>query len=187
MARQARCSVAPKPVPTRDRTLRFRKLIRAPLPFVYRWCTNYREDDDAITDDIDTYRVKIVLREPGRIVRIIVVPGSDRNTDVEIISLLPPNRWRLNKFSVTDDQTGYYRLTRTGPRLTALEMRFREMWKTRHPPEREQYRTLFNRVWDRYVEAIETDFRRRPGNRSWGTGPRGRVPKPPLGATQTIP
>lgn len=87
------------------RTLRFNKLIHAPLPFVFRWCTDYRDDDDRITDSIYHYRSEIVLREPDRIVRIITVPGTDRNrsTDVEIITLRPPNRWHLEKFSFSDD------------------------------------------------------------------------------------
>ncbi len=144
------------------RTLRFQKLIHAPLPFVYAWCTDFREDDDRITNSIYHYRAKIVLREPRRVVRVIAVPGRDRNrnTEVEIIHLLPPDRWRLEKFSVTDDNVGSYRLTRLGRNLTRLDMRFRETWKTQHPADRGRYRTLFNRVWDRYVEVIEAEYQR---------------------------
>lgn len=147
----------------RVRTLRFCKLIHAPLSFVYAWCTDYREDDDRITNSIYHYRARIVLRESTRIVRIIVVPGRDRNrsTDVELISLMPPNRWHLKKLSVTDDKTGEYRLLRKGPRLTALEMRFREKWKTRTVPDRKKYRALFDHVWDRYVETMESEYRNR--------------------------
>ncbi|MGA7922656.1 MAG: hypothetical protein WCA77_01605 [Thermoplasmata archaeon] len=145
----------------RIRTLHFHKLIHAPLSFVYAWCTDYREDDDRITNSIYHYRARIALREPTRIVRIIIVPGRDRNrsTEVEIISLMPPNRWRLEKMSVTDDKTGEYRLLRKGPQLTALEMRFRETWKIRVPPDRKKYRVLFDRVWDRYVETMESEYR----------------------------
>jgi hypothetical protein len=148
------------------RTFRFHKLIRAPLPFVYRWCTDYREDDDRITDDIYHYRAKIVLREPRRVVRIIQVPGrsTNRNTEVEIISLFPPTRWRLAKFSVTDDETGSYCLIRIGPMRTLLDMNFRESWKTGRIPNRARYRALFNRVWDRYVQTIEADFHRSEGD-----------------------
>jgi hypothetical protein len=146
-------------------TYRFRKLIHAALPFVFRWCTDYREDDDRITDSIYHYHAKIVLREPGRVVRVITVPGRDRNrsTDVEIISLLPPDRWRLDKFSVTDDETGSYRLTRKGRALTSLEMRFRRVWKVGKLPNQERYRALFNQVWDRYVKVMEADYRRHLG------------------------
>jgi hypothetical protein len=148
--------------PTTYRTYRFRKTIHAPLPFVYRWCTDYREDDDRITNSIYHYRARIALREPTRVVRIITVPGRDRNrsTDVEIISLSPPNRWHLEKFSVSDDEVGSYRLVRKGARLTLLEMRFREKWKVRDLPVRAEYRALFNQVWDRYVDVMERGFRR---------------------------
>ncbi len=149
---------------TKYRTYRFRKLVRAPLPFVYRWCTDYRQDDDRITDSIYQYQAKIVLREPTRIVRIITLPGRNRNrnTDVEIISLLPPDRWHLEKLSVTDDETGAYRLVRRGPKLTAVQMRFRKKWKIPDLPDPKEYRALFSRVWDRYVDVMEKEFRRHP-------------------------
>jgi hypothetical protein len=154
--------MARRHVRVKYRTLRFRKIVRAPLPFVFRWCTDYRADDDRITDSIYHYQARVVLREPSRIVRIITVPGRDRNrnTDVEIISLRPPDRWHLNKRSVTNDEIGTYRLIRKGSRVTLLEMRFRQSWKIRNLPDRARYRTLFHRVWDRYVEVMETEFRR---------------------------
>jgi hypothetical protein len=143
--------------------LRFRKVIRAPLGFVYRWCTDYRDDDDTITDSIYHYRAKILLRERGRVVRLITVPGKNRNrcTDVEVIRLRPPNRWRLTKMSVTDDESGTYQLSEKGPHVTILDMRFRRSWKTGRRPDLNNYRALFNRVWDEYVLAIEADYRRR--------------------------
>jgi len=141
---------------------RYRKLIRAPLPFVFRWCTDFREDDNRITDSIYHYRAEILLREPSRIVRLITVPGRERNraTDVEIISVHPPDRWRLEKLSVTDDEVGHYRLTSRGPALTALEMRFRKRWKVSRLPDQDRYRRLFHTVWDRYVSVIESEYRR---------------------------
>jgi hypothetical protein len=152
--------MARKSAPTYYRTTRYRKLIRAPTSFVYRWCTDYREDDDRITNDLYHFRSKVVLREPDRVIRIITVPGRDRNrcTDVEIITLKPPLRWSLEKFSLTDDETGEYRLTRKGPALTCLEMRFKTKWKGTIPPSRTAYRALFHQVWDRYVETIEREF-----------------------------
>ncbi|MGI0130529.1 MAG: hypothetical protein ACREDE_04375 [Thermoplasmata archaeon] len=155
--------MARRPTRARYRTLRFRKSFRAPLSFVYRWCTDYRDDDDRITDDIYPYRAKVILREPDRVVRVISVPGTDRNrnTDVEIISMRPQDRWHLVKLSVSDDETGDYRLTRKGPELTGLEMRFRSKWKVRRLPDANRYRALFHRAWDRYVEVVEAQYARR--------------------------
>jgi hypothetical protein len=144
-------------------TMRFQKLIRAPLPFVFHWCTDYRDDDDRITDSIYQYRARILLREPRRIVRIITVPGSSRNrtTDLEIISLYPPDRWRLRKLSFTDDETGTYRLVRQSPHVTLLTMTFRRKWKVGKIPDRKRYRALFHQVWDRYVTVMEAASRPR--------------------------
>ncbi|MFZ1023231.1 MAG: hypothetical protein WAN87_03765 [Thermoplasmata archaeon] len=146
----------------RYRTTRYRKLIRAPLPFVYRWCTDYRNDDDRLTNSIYQYRSRIVLSERARVIRIITVPGRNRNrsTDVEIITLQPPNRWHLDKFSVSDDEKGDYRLISKRPQLTVLEMRFRTAWKVTRLPDLRRYKALFNRVWDKYVDLIEKEFGR---------------------------
>lgn len=143
-------------------TLRFRKVIRAPRRFVYAWCTDFREDDDRLTNDLYHYRARILLHEPARVVRVITLPGPDRNrnTDVEVISLFPPDRWRLRKMSVTDDEIGSYRLDRLGARSTRLRMVFRRVWKAGRAPDRARYRELFNRVWDRYVAEIESEYRR---------------------------
>jgi hypothetical protein len=153
---------------TTIQTLRFSKRIGAPLDFVYRWCTDYRDDDNRITESIYHYRAKVVLRERDRVVRLIKVPGKDPNrcTDLEIIRLRPPNRWSLTKLSWTDDEVGTYRLTEREPRSTLLEMRFRRTWKAGRPPNPDHYRALFNRVWDRYVEVIETEYVRRLNRRA---------------------
>jgi hypothetical protein len=144
------------------RTLSFHKLIHAPLAFVFAWCTDYREDDDRITDDIYHYRARVILRQPHRVVRVVQVPGRVRNraTDVELISLFPPDRWTLRKLSVTDDKFGSYRLRPARRGWTRLDMRFRESWTAARPPSRRRYRALFNVVWDRYVQKIEQEFLR---------------------------
>lgn len=150
------------------RILRFRKVIRAPLGFVYRWCTDFREDDDHLTRSLYRYRARIPLREPDRIVRLIEVPGRNRNrsTDVEVIRLRPPDRWELEKMSWSEDETGRYRLRRLGSGRTQLDLRFEERWKRRRPPALARYRAFFDRVWDRYVALIEAEYR--------STHPRGR-------------
>jgi hypothetical protein len=160
--------------------LRFRKTIRAPLAFVFRWCTDYRDDDDRLTDDIYQYRTQILLREPTRIVRVVTGPGAarDRSTEVETITLRPPDQWQAVMFSADEDRNGRYRLRREAPRLTSLEMRFTQSWKVT-PSNRARYERLFNRVWDRYVETIEREFdakirgtARRAGSRAHPRGAR---------------
>jgi hypothetical protein len=148
----------------RSRTLRFRKVIDAPLPFVFEWCTDFRDDDDRLTDDLYRYRARILLRQPGRVIREIVVPGPDRNraTEVELIDVSPPDRWRSRMFSASLDRVGSYRLLRVSPYCMRIEMRFRESWRSSRPSSRLRYRALFDEVWDRYAERIEREFRALP-------------------------
>jgi hypothetical protein len=155
--------MSPSPRTPTVQLLHFRKQIRAPLRFVYRWCTDFRNDDDRITDSIYSYKAKVVLREASRTVRVITVPGKDPNrcTDVEIIALRPPIGWDLTKLSWTDDEIGHYHLTASSANSTLLEMRFRRTWKADRSPSLSRYKALFNEVWDRYVEVIESEWRRR--------------------------
>ncbi|MCI4345153.1 MAG: hypothetical protein L3K07_00130 [Thermoplasmata archaeon] len=144
--------------------MRVRKLIRAPLPFVYRWCTDFREDDDRITNSIYHYRAEIVRLGPRRLLRLITLPGEQfaDDTQVELIRLAPPDRWRLDLVSAELDETGSYQLRRVGRTRTLLEMRFEKRWRLRRAPDQRAYRKLFDRVWDLYVLSIEPQYGRAP-------------------------
>jgi hypothetical protein len=37
-------------------------------------------------------------------------------------------------------------------------MRFRRTWKAGRPPSSSRYEALFNQVWDRYVEVMESEY-----------------------------
>jgi hypothetical protein len=144
---------------TRRRAWRYRRTIRAPLSFVYRWCTDYREDDDRLTDDLYQYRAEILLREPRRVVRVIraPVPRSRDDVELEIIELQPPDHWKAVMVSLAQDRRGVYRLRRLDRGRTAIEIRFTERWKST-PSDRGEYGALFDRVWDRYVARIESEY-----------------------------
>ncbi|MCI4362995.1 MAG: hypothetical protein L3K13_01635 [Thermoplasmata archaeon] len=130
------------------------------MPFVYRWCTDFRTDDHRLTDSIYHYRAEVVRLGPRRLLRIITLPGEEfaSGTEVELIRLGPPDRWRLDLVSAALDETGSYRLRRLGPRRTRIEMRFEKQWRLRRVPGERQYGTLFRRVWDLYAVTIERAY-----------------------------
>jgi len=110
---------------------RISKDIEAPLPFVYDWCTDYREDDGKLTG---SRRKKKILEKTKS--RVIYTSSCLENGKlvgrVSIISLVPPNAWYLETAGDPLEQyTGDYKLTKLGSNKTRLDMAF----DTRYGPD----------------------------------------------------
>ena len=140
---------------------RAERTIRAPLKFAYDWCTDFREDDHEITGE--TRRREIVEKTRRKVVYVYYWNDETgkQNMSVSIVSLKPPDAWRLDLFSKEENETGNYKLTRLGKNETKLRMVFKHDWKVEQniPPvaEREE---RFVRRWDKYIEALESDYRK---------------------------
>ena len=55
---------------------------------------------------------------------------------------------------------GDYVLASLGPRKTRLNMTFTEHYKVAHVPSKAKYASQVSQVWDKYVEALQRDYRR---------------------------
>jgi hypothetical protein len=140
----------------KSRTFRVSKVINAPLRFVYDWCTDFRGDDNKIWGS----NVKRIILQKTRL-RVIYMSthkqGRKSVSAVRIVTLRPPNAWHLDLVGQQEDEIGDYRLTRLGPGKTRLDMRFNVRYKIAHPPTKEEDMAMTNKVWDRYVAALERD------------------------------
>jgi hypothetical protein len=81
------------PASPQDKPLyRVRKIINAPLRFVYDWCTDHREDDNKITGSTAEFRI---LQKTNR--RVIYLRTNESHgktvTAVKMVTLRPPNAW----------------------------------------------------------------------------------------------
>jgi len=83
--------------------------------------------------------------------------GRKSVSAVRIVTLRPPNAWHLDLVGQQEDEIGDYRLTRLGPGKTRLDMRFNVRYKIANPPTKEEDVAMTNKVWDRYVGALERD------------------------------
>jgi len=142
-------------------TIRVSRVIRAPLRYVYDWCTDYRDDDGRFSKarSPPTYRVTQV--SPRRVVRIRIAggPGRDPAMAVDLVRLNPPYSWHLDQIDETDQQSLDYRLTSLGRKRTRLQLLVTERWVTPDFPTREELRTQVAGTWGRLGAAIEADFR----------------------------
>ncbi len=144
---------------TKTHTLHVSKAIHAPLRFVYRWCTDYRESDPNITGS-KTKR-KILLKTNHRVVYTqTYTSGGKPRSAVDVVTLYPPKAWHLDFVGDEDDETGDYVLTKLGPRKTRLDMTFTEHYKTRRAPTKAQDMKHVHEIWNKYVAALEKEYNR---------------------------
>lgn len=145
---------------TRSHSYHVSKTIRAPLSFVYGWCTDYRESDPKITGSKS--RRKILFRTKRRVLYASNYRsrGKQRSA-VNVVTLYPPNAWHLDFIGDEDDELGDYELSSLGPRRTRLHMTFHEHYRIRNPPTKAQDAKVTNEIWDKYVAALEKDYARK--------------------------
>jgi len=138
---------------------RVSKTINAPPKYVYEWCTDFREDDGKITGSKS--QRKILEKTKKRVIYVQTYKGADgeQKVAVNIVTLRPPNSWHLDYFGEEDDETGDYVVKSLGKDKAKLDMVFKEKWKDMAKiPSIEEQTKQTNKVWDKYVEALEKDY-----------------------------
>jgi hypothetical protein len=155
VARSRRVRPAKTARPVRRTSYRFSVEVRAPLAYAYEWCTDYRESDHRFTSTHPT--IAVPLRDEFRVIRTFqpkVRSGRPAPMTVEVITLLPPDRWHLEQYSEDDDSTVDYRLTRLGPRKTRIDFEIREKWRIPQIPTRKEYLAGWEAFWSRAATAL---------------------------------
>lgn len=141
-------------------TYRVSKVFNAPLKFVYDWCTDFREDDNKITASKTERRV--LQKTKQRVIYISTYRRKRRlKNGVNIVTLRPPKAWDLDYVGEEEDEKGAYRLTALGAKKTRLDMTFRESYKIRGAPTKEEDAKHANEIWNKYAAGLERDYARR--------------------------
>jgi hypothetical protein len=137
------------------------KTIKAPIKYVYEWCTDFRSDDGKFSSSKPRY--KVIHVGSDRVVRIIerVNPiKSPTVAVVELVRLIPPDAWHKDQIGETDLDAVDYKLTRLGSGRTRVTLSLTERWMTRKHPTRSQWVRNANKYWDNLVAALEEDYRK---------------------------
>ncbi len=146
------------------RLYEIRSRIRAPLPFVFQWCTDYTPEDGRFARE--TYRRRILRRTARRVTFEDVEEAPKgwmwRRTTV---ALHPPDHWHA-------ESVGNYRRFLLDYRLRALpngetELTLRgKRWATRfagrNPPKKQLERYL-RTLWANLGRALEREYRAKQG------------------------
>jgi len=138
--------------------IRVSKTINAPAKFVFNWCTDFREDDPALTGSKG--QRKILEKTKKRVVYASLYTGGDgkEKVGVNIVTLKAPTSWHLEYFGEEDNEIGDYKIVSLGKNKTKLNMVFKEAWKTETIPTIEEQVDSTSKVWNTYVEALEKEY-----------------------------
>ena len=140
-------------------TYRITKTFNAPLGFVYKWCTDFRENDLRMVGST-TRRVMLENNRKHVVWRIVPRGAKKGIQGIRSVWLMPPNKWYLDT-SGDKHLTGYYKLTRLGNSKTKLDMKFIETnvdKRKLESPKSWEAETLAE--WDAYGRCLEKDYQR---------------------------
>jgi hypothetical protein len=142
---------------TKTNIFRFSKTINAPLRFVYRWCTDYRETDPKITGSKSKRR--ILLKTKHRAIYLSTYTSNcELRSIVNVVTLHPARAWHLDGIGDEIDEKVDYAIKKLGPRKTRLDIEFTGHYKTYEAPTKTQDARELSGVWDKYVAALEKEY-----------------------------
>ena len=134
---------------------------RAPLPYVFSWCTDFDPHDDR--REKDRYTRKIVERTPRRVVFEDLVDTDHGWTWARhVVTLHPPNWWHSDSVGSHRTVTLDYVLTRLGDERTRLDLR----WRRRRTAlgsakiSRRAYEKATTQAWRNFARELEKDYRK---------------------------
>ena len=146
-----------------------RAVFRAPLPFVFTWCTDISPIDPQLRRR-DFVR-KIIEKSASRVVyEDLEESDAGWSWDRNVVTTKPPDRWRLAAVGNHYDTSADYRLSPLRGGGTRLELSFRLRPKTSEdelPAKRPLERDV-RKMWRLYAAALERDYRRTRGTRPSG-------------------
>jgi hypothetical protein len=144
---------------TTTQTYHISKIIEAPRPFVYEWCTDFREDDGKLTG---SKRKRKILEKTKK--RVIIaqsyLENGKESGHVSVVTLKPPDSWHLDTAgNIHEQEIGDYKLTRLGKSRTRLDMVFRVKYSGGAKiPSKKWWEEDSHRFWDKLIIALMRDY-----------------------------
>ncbi len=151
-------------------TYRFRVAFRAPLPFVFRWCTDYSTEDPTIEGE--DYQRRVLERTRRRVVfEDLSNTPTGWSWSRNVVSLHPPTRWQARMEGNHRIWSAEYALRDVGDGTTELRFLGKRTPTALGPPNPpvRQFRREILGGWARFARQLERDYRktrhggRRPG------------------------
>lgn len=142
-------------------TYRVEAEFRAPVEFVYRWCTDYTADDAAYEGE--AYERRILHRSRRAVVYEDLEDTPEGwSWSRHVVRLTPPDRWHSDSVGSHREIALDYRLMRLpGGRTRLVLTAHRSPCGVggRNPPKAEWERSV-GKIWMRFGRALERDYRK---------------------------
>ncbi len=151
----------PRPLPRRRLQIRFEHRFRAPLPYVFLWCTDYAPDDPGIEQA--PYTRRILRREAGTVVyEDLGDRGNGWFLNRQTVALHPPDRWHAESDGTHRSWSIDYTLNAFPDGTTGLRIRGIRQATALDPEPPTAAAVLRNLevMWSRFGRALERDYRR---------------------------
>ena len=133
---------------------------RAPLRFVYRWCTDYRSDDGKRCGE--PFTRKVLERGPRQIVLQDLWRAKGRwLLNQNRTTLRPPDRWHVDSSGTLRTLSIDYTLREVSGGRTRLDLRIRRRPTEIYPeqPSRRAYERDLTQMWKNFALSLERDCR----------------------------
>lgn len=161
------------------RTYEVRAKFRAPVDFVYRWCTDYTTDDARY--ESENYRRRILRRSSRQVVyEDLEETSAGWRWTRHVVRLLPPDRWHSESVGSHRQISLDYRLSalKGGRTLLVLTARRRPYGVGGKNPSRSQWVREIGRSWVLFGRALERDYRKALRKRARGRKRSSGRPRP---------
>jgi hypothetical protein len=139
-------------------TYKASETFRAPLNFVFAWCTDFREDDGKMTGS--SMRRKFLERTHKRMVWWSEYKEKGKPKEgLRVVWLHPPNSWTLDTCG-DHRELGEYKLTQKGKNKTRLDMKFRMSYDSKDEVEdKKKWEKELGEEWDIFRRHLENDYK----------------------------
>jgi len=139
-------------------TYKASKTFKAPLDFVFGWCTDFREDDGKMTGS-KTKR-EFIERTDKRIVWAVEYKEKGKTKEgIRVVWLHPPNSWSLDTCG-DGKEVGEYVLTPKGKNKTRLDMKFHLSYDSKDAVEDpKKWEKDASEEWDIFRDYLERNYK----------------------------
>jgi hypothetical protein len=139
-------------------TYKVSKTFKAPLDYVFEWCTDFREDDGKMTGS----KAKRVFleRTDKRVVWVSEYKEKGKAKEgFRVVWLHPPDSWMLDTCG-DNRELGEYKLTQKGKNKTRLDMKFRISYDSKDEVEdKKKWEKDGSEEWDIFRTHLENDYK----------------------------
>ena len=136
---------------------------RAPLPYVYRWLTDYSPEDPALENG--DYQRKVI--EKSRRHAVLEDLTETRNGwewYQSTVTLRPPDRWHAELRGNVPDWSLDYHLTPLGSNRTRLTIRWRirrgAIGRGQRIPPKATTERMMRHLWRNFARSLEREYSR---------------------------